>query len=203
MDEVKFPKMIDKVPEGRFGNVSIDHFLISEKDASWANLRAVVKGQPGLIVSPGKYARLTVDGMTTMSDTRMERESNREFVVSAHGRVLIAGLGLGMILWPLMKKSLVGKVTVVELNPNVIKLVEPWVPKDPRIKVIRGNIFTWKPKKSRRYNTIYFDIWSNVCSSYDKDIDTLKEKYSAHLSPKGWMSDWITECYQSRQILER
>lgn len=51
-------------------------------------------------IQPGTYARLTDKEAHAciMSNTQMEQVTNREFVKNAHGKVLIGGLGIGMIL---------------------------------------------------------------------------------------------------------
>lgn len=90
---MSFPQMCKVVPEGEKGLARVRHFEISEFDAGMSAIR-----DRWMRVDPGKYARLTVDGRLFMSDTRMERITNGDFVRQAHGRVLIAGLGLGMIL---------------------------------------------------------------------------------------------------------
>mgnify|MGYP000786328328 FL=1 len=40
-----------------------------------------------------------------MSDTPMEKETNRDFVHNAHGNVLIGGLGIGLIILAIQNKE--------------------------------------------------------------------------------------------------
>ena len=54
---------------------------------------------PEEYIPPGRYTRLMLHGSVMMSDTPSERISNRFFVMNAHGRILIAGLGLGLIVF--------------------------------------------------------------------------------------------------------
>ncbi len=78
---------------------------------------------------PGRRcARLIVYDEVVMTDSADERYSNLEVVRNAHGRVLLGGLGLGMILHPIAAKPQVTSVTVLEVNRDVIELVGPTVP---------------------------------------------------------------------------
>ena len=108
-----FPPMWKVVPEGTHGNVSVEHFTVSETESRMTALQ----GGRGY-VPPGKYAALRrSDGWrreTIMSDTPYERNTNTEIVRRATGRVLIAGYGLGMILTAILKKPDVQQVVVVE-----------------------------------------------------------------------------------------
>jgi len=118
-----FPEMHRIVPEGASGNVRVEHFTVSES----ASRLTALEGGRGY-VPPGRYARLFMHPKASscmMSDTRFEHLSNYEVVRSAHGEVLIAGLGLGMICHPIARKREVKAVTVVEKSPDVIKLITP------------------------------------------------------------------------------
>jgi len=95
---------------------------------------------------PGTYAVLKIAGTTVMSDTPMERLTNQKIVKKATGRVLIAGLGLGMILHPIAAKARVQSITVVEQSRDVIRMIRedrPWQNEDRtrrHLPVERGGI---------------------------------------------------------------
>ena len=91
---IKWPKMAGKIPEGTCGSVRIKHFTITEKDSDLSTYRAILSGHRSTIVSPGRYARLLVDGGIMMTDTPMERATNSLAIQVARGHVLVAGLGL-------------------------------------------------------------------------------------------------------------
>ena len=99
---IKWPRMASKIPEGTRGSAKIEHFTVSPADASRSKLRALLDNRSHMMLCPGRHARLLVDGELVMSDTMMEKDSNRRLIEKARGHVLIGGLGLGMVIWPLL-----------------------------------------------------------------------------------------------------
>jgi predicted membrane-bound spermidine synthase len=187
--------MADLILEGSVGSSRIEHFNISWGEAKMASLRAVINGSRCALVDPGRHARLLVDGQVMMSDTRMERETNETLIRRASEHVLLAGLGLGMVIWPLLaRRPRLHSLTVVEKSEDVIDLVAPHLPKDVRLTIIKGDIFDWlSAKKFPRFNTIYFDIWPSICSSNIPEARLLMEGFAGWASPGAWIGDWDTE----------
>jgi hypothetical protein len=67
------------------------------------------------------YVRLVKKGEgVMMSDTPMERNTNYHILDKANGDVLIFGLGIGLIILPLLRKENVKSITVVELYQDLI-----------------------------------------------------------------------------------
>ena len=78
-------------------------------------------------------------------------------------KVLVAGLGLTLIDQHLALRRDLAKVKIVELNHEVIEMVSPHLPKDPRFEVVQGNFFELLPQfaaEGEEYNTIIIDIWT-------------------------------------------
>lgn len=196
-----FPRMADKVPEGIVGSAKVEHFEVSKHDSEMTRIRSIRPGGRFDYVPPGRYARLLVHGGIMMSDTPMERFTNYEVVRRARGHVMIAGLGLGMILWPILAKEEVLSVDVLEKNPDVYDLVLPHVPNDPRLAVLEADCFTYKPE--RKYDAIYFDIWANVSTDTLVDMAKLHRKYAHHKAPGAWMNSWKKEMLVSERRSER
>jgi len=73
------------------------------------------------------------------------------------GKVLLGGLGLGIIVHYLEKNPNVESIDVVEYNQDVIELIEPLIPKT-KTKIHLGSIFDDKWKKGK-YDTIILDLW--------------------------------------------
>lgn len=200
-----FQKMADVIPEGRSGQVRIDHFEVPDQfDPRWIQ-------HPEEMVAPGRYVRLMVGGDVVMSDVAMEQRTNREAVLAAQGHVLIAGLGLGMVLLPILRKPAVASVTVVECSPDVIGLVVPHLraaagPDSVKLTVIGGDIQHWRPgpDAGRIYSTIYFDIWTNVPNGGDyAQMKALHKAFRPHLVKGGWMSSWRFETAQRAAARDR
>ncbi len=205
-----FVPMVDVIPEGRSDDCSIEHFNVTEKDFEFSKIQAMQHG-PSTLVSPGRYARLNVGRALMMSDTPAEQRSNRWFVSMAAGDVLIAGLGLGMVLIPVLRKRDVQSVTVIEKHQGVIDLVEGGIrakmssSENNKLLVICEDIFDWKlPPRSAfrlkdqntlvgRWHTIYFDIWPDACGDNLEEITKLKRRFARRLrrdDPNSWMGAW-------------
>jgi len=190
MDTTMFEAMADIVPQGNRGQASVSHFQISSKEAEFSKLRAELNPGREVSVRSGRYCRLTVAGQTMMTDTPMEHNSNREFVQGAKGRVLIAGLGIGMVLVPLLKNPQVSHITVMEKSLDVIELVAPsFHQESDRLTILHQDCFDGCPK-GLKFQTIYFDIWPTICGDNWPEMRKLHRKYRSALEPAGWMGSW-------------
>lgn len=117
-----------------------------------------------------------------MSNTSMEKRTNLYFSKVAHGDVLIAGLGIGMILLEIQNKDHVKSITVVEKNSEVIELMKD-LPLNQKVTIIHDDIFTWKPK-GKTFDTIYFDIWNYINREVYLEMKDLKKRYRRCLKKK-------------------
>lgn len=202
---LRFTPMVDVIPPGESGKVRVTHETPSV-------LSAFMSAHQGQALKPGEpLVCLTVGNTLMMSDGADEQRSNTDVVRHAHGDVLIAGLGIGMILVPILAKPDVKRVTVVELNPDVIALVE-----DPlrvhvgktaskRLVVEPYDIFDYAAlSKGAKWDTIYFDIWPDINIDNLTEITTLKRRFSRRLRrPDGWMRAWQEEMLRYRRGQER
>lgn len=136
------------IPEGKSGDWEVKKFTVSEDDAKWDALRSIGRG--GRYTPTGTYTSLTRNGQVIMSDTPNEIQDHLEFIRRAKGKVLINGLGLGMVLKAVLDKSEVEYVTVIEKSPHVISLVAPYfqVNYENKVKIIWADAYTYKsPRK--------------------------------------------------------
>lgn len=200
---MSFRNMTEVVPEGRSGSVQVVHFTVSLEEAKMASLRAAINRRPDLVVSPGSYCKLLVGDTIMMTDTDMERRSNAEALFRAKGDVLIAGLGIGMILLPILEKPTVTSVTVLEKSPDVVALVEPHIRKAStqahKLSVLLEDVWTWKPPKGRVWDVIYFDIWPFICTDNLQEIGVLHRRFARRKVKGGWMSSWQVDRLKSVQ----
>lgn len=156
--------------------------------------RASMNGQP---LEDTIYTRLLISDenyreQVWMTDAEYEWRSNREFVREARGDILIAGLGLGFIVHPIVKSSDVKSVTILERNADVIALVSPSI-KSKKVSIVQTDARTWTPPK-RSYDVIYFDIWPHVPNEDDKaDIVALKKRYRSAMRKGCWMRAWCED----------
>lgn len=114
MEDMSMYEDMSKILKDRqVGDFKLSHFTISNHDGY-----AMCHG-----ITPGDYVSLEHCGSVLMSNTPMEKRTNEDFVTNAHGKVLIGGLGIGLILLAIQDDPMVDKITVVEKNQEVIDLV--------------------------------------------------------------------------------
>lgn len=140
-----------------------------------------------------------------MSDTRMEQISNYEVVRKAEGDILIAGLGLGMILLPIVNNSDVQSVTVIEKYPDVVALVEAPIrhhlgKRSKKLTIVNADIFQWRPeRKGRQFDVIYFDIWPDICTDNLEEMTKLRRAFAPYLRVGGWAACWKQDELKARR----
>ena len=76
----------------------------------------------GLVVPENDNYVLVRSGKVWMSLTPMELESQAMHAFYARGTVVVAGLGMGMLLYNIARKPEVKHVVVIEKDPDVIEL---------------------------------------------------------------------------------
>lgn len=175
-------------------------FSIDNERARMFNLQALFSGNGALQqISAGDYVKLYVNDVLMMSDTGMEKRTNTDFINNAHGDVMIAGLGIGLILHNLEEKVKTGKVTsvtVYEKYQDVIDLVAPYYKHLP-ITIKCVDILEYIPLKGETYDTIYFDIWPTIDTDHLKEIKLLHNRWKFHKRKGGWMDSWVKKFLQN------
>lgn len=153
------------------------------------------------------YIRLmTKLGDIMMSDTPMERNTNYSFIQKANGDVIIFGLGLGLVILPLLKKKNVKSILVVELYQDLIDLVEPILKKqevDSKLTIVQGDCFDFHTKipKERKFDTIYGDIWASIDTENYKEMKVLTKNWKNRLNrsnPDSFINHWLKEDLQRK-----
>jgi hypothetical protein len=210
----EYTQVYNYLPEIKSGNFEIKHFQMTKDEVKWE----MVKNMRDYWLVSGlqynyTYTKLILDGQVWMSDTPMERNTNRDFLTHAYGDVLIFGLGIGLIVYPLLSCPNIKSITVIEKDQGLIDLVTPELKKhDPenKLQVYQGDAF-WmfeqvsqnplyknKPKDPVKFDTIYFDIWVSICQDNYDEIKELERKYRKFLnkSENKFMSSWMKDYYQ-------
>lgn len=192
MNTVKYADVKKYLPPIDGQRFKIEHFELSKERVEREKMQAMFSGSYGEVYSlkPGKYIKLIDKEYhdIVMSDTPMELDTNREFVENAKGRILIGGLGLGLILLTVMKKPEVKEIVVVEKYQEVIDLVGKNLPLNKKVKLLLGDIMEYPIEKG--FDTIYFDIWNNICADNWDDMKVLRRKWCRSLNEGGWIGSW-------------
>lgn len=181
--EVKFlPGMMRAfVPAGMHAEAQIVH----DAPSDFVRMREAIRGRA---IGNGIFTRLLVNGRLWMTDTDYEWRSNLEAVSKMTGDVLIAGLGIGFVIHPILSRA--NSVTVIENNADVIALVHPHF---PTISVVQADAREWTPPR-KAYDAVYLDIWPDVPNHDDwEDIKALKKRYRPSLRKGGWIGAWCED----------
>lgn len=200
------------LPEVRSDNLKIVHFQLSESDVMMEKMRNARQYWTVMgLKANHTYTKLVLNGNLWMSDTPMERNTNYEFLKSANGDVLVFGLGIGLIIYPLLNDDSIKSITVVEKDKSVIELIYPLLKQHDiknRLTVIGGdaNNYHLQMRKDVKFDTIYFDIWVDIClDNYDnqKILERTYRKFINKQNPDKWMNSWMKDYYKREKAKER
>lgn len=171
-------------------------WTIDDVEVSLLESMRSARENPTWYCPPGIYRRLSRNQTTVMSTTPMEKRTHWEIRTKAHGHVLINGLGLGCILNELVKKKEVTRITVVELDADLIALVAPYF-KSRKVEIVQANALTYEPPKGMMYGAVWHDIWDDVDKDNLAQMRQLHRKYGKRTE---WQGSWARyECEQQRR----
>jgi hypothetical protein len=150
-----------------------------------------------------------------MSDVPMEQSTNQNFINRANGDVLIFGLGLGLIVLPLLKDKDIKSITVVEIDEGLIKIVKPILEKydsENKLKIVQDNAFGfhYNLKSEEKYDSIYFDIWISITADNFNEMLHFNSVYENFLNKKNkesfidhWCYDYCRKLFvNTRELIE-
>ena len=149
------------------------------------------------------YPRVVLASEDTiwMMDTPFEQQTAAPAVRGAKGKCLVVGLGIGMVPVFFARKPNVEKVRVLELSPEVIRLVgaqllsprnilaNPWLGK---IEISRGDFWEYSASARDRFDTVQVDIWPTALTAItncNKAIDVAKRLLSRDGRVYCWMAE--------------
>lgn len=150
------------IPSGESGLWTINKFDVAK--------RALMKrGEQFVVVVPGTYTQLLVatakslmhGGELVMTDCLPELNKHMIFMLRATGTVLIGGLGLGCVTRGCLANPRVTSVTVLERDKDVLRLVAPHMPADPRLKIIHAEAEQWVNESDAKFDCAWTDLWTD------------------------------------------
>lgn len=183
---------------GRRGDVEVGKFTIER--GSLENVREAMRGRG---CQPGEYTELRRNGRLWMSDTSAEQRDHYGVAYEIRrrgGRVLVGGLGLGMIVAEALRHDHVTHVDVVEIDPDVAALVGDQYAVDPRVSIHVADMYamTWPP--GTRWDVAWFDIWADLCTDNLHDMARLARSYGRRCD---WSGYWGKELLQRHRRAEK
>lgn len=186
------------IPEGELDGMRVRRFIVSDRDASFSFLRGGGRGVPA-----GLYTRLTSGGVFWMSDTPAEWRDHRPAVsqIRREGakRVLINGLGIGMVLKAALACEHVEHVDVVEKDPRVVALVGPHYLTDPRVAIHTADAYAVTWPTGTTWDVAWHDIWPDLCTDNLPLMSKLHRRYGRRVS---WQGSWgrkLLEAHKARE----
>ena len=204
-----FDAMAVPWPEGQSGDVALRKFHISEEEARWDGVRALIHGT-GRAVQPGTYTKLLRGRTLWMSDTPAERYDHLGFVRRCRRtnaeRVLVSGLGLGMVSRALLHVDSVQHVDVVDIDADVIALVGPHLEKEAadrgkRVEIHQGDAMDPAGlfgRTGQRWDAAWHDIWPTICGDDYEDHKRIRRAYARRAA---WQDVWQGD--QVKQLATR
>lgn len=186
-DMLAAARVSDFIEAGEQGRWRVKHYNVTEENYRLERLRIMHEcGDDEFTremklsrqITPGPYCTLSrrateremeeneyvkAEGyMPVMSDTPAEINEHQHAFLYAGGRVLIHGLGLGVLVSALLAAPHVERIDVVEIDPDVIALTGPYYTHDPRVHIHQGDCLrmNWSPEI--KWDYVWHDIWSDI-----------------------------------------
>jgi hypothetical protein len=184
-------RMTVTVPEGEVDGMRVERFTVDKHDVH--NLQLALRGRE---TRPGTYTRLMEGRAIWMSDTDAEKRDHiravQQMQLLAAKRVLINGLGLGMVLAAALSFEHVEHVDVVEKDRRVVELVGPHYLRDPRVVIHISD--AWEQAKEwtsgTRWDVGWSDIWGAVSPATLPEMTRMNRSYGRRCT---WHGCWAQE----------
>lgn len=191
-------KLRSVVPPSKLGRWEVERYTVDP--SSLAYLRHQLSNPGRRQVPPGEYTRLVRNGQTTvMSDTPAELRDLHWLSCQAQEGArtfLVNGMGLGLTLQLLLSYDHVRLIDVVELDPDVVRLVLDHVcpPEQAhRVRVHQADALTKKWPTGHRWDVAWHDIWDNICLDNLPDMVRLHRMYGRRVKAQ---RSWARELCQ-------
>jgi len=129
-----------------------------------------------------------------MSTLPQELEQCTRQLERAHGHVLVGGLGVGLAVGILCLNPKVKTIVVVEKQKEVIELVQPWLPINKPIIVVKQALKQYlKENKDSSFDFAFYDLWCLtqewVLSSYVWPLRRLSKGIVEQSNIECWNED--------------
>lgn len=136
-----------------------------------------------------------------MSDTPDERDDHSGIVWEAHWahatRVLINGLGLGMVVNAMLRIPTMQHIDVVEIDPDVIALVKPHYDRvaaecGVELAIHEADAYTIQWPKGTWWDVAWHDIWLAIDTGNLPEMARLHRKYGRRVRSQGsWRKGYL------------
>lgn len=185
--------------------VDVDGIRVERFEARSDTIEAFRQAIVGRPVADGTYTKLVVDGKLWMSDTPAEKKDHvpaLQMMRLQHAkRVLINGLGIGMVLKAALSFDFIEHIDVIEIDQRIIDVIGPHY-NDPRVTIHHADAYEQMRRwpTGARWDVAWHDIWRQI------DIDNLPHMERLHRSyghRVGWQGSWSKELLIRMRAQER
>lgn len=98
-------------------------------------------------------------GEIVMEDSVIELSRHLPIWMAARGRVLVTGLGLGCVVRGLLANPMVRRIDVVEIDPDIVRVIGPEFAADPRVMIHLGDALKIRWSPDTRFDFAWHDLW--------------------------------------------
>jgi hypothetical protein len=141
-----------------------------------------------------------------MTDLPIEQRQMEAQTEGLEGRVLVGGLGLGVVVRILLETDLVDDITVVESDQRIIDLVGPTLLDefgDESLEIIHADLFNFLRERdpdAAAWDCAFFDIWqSDGESTFHEVVVPLRELAVPHVD--GRIACWNEDVMRGQLAL--
>jgi hypothetical protein len=147
---------------------------------------------------------LTKNNEIVMNTTEFELLTNKEFLEKSNGDILIIGLGLGMVVYPLLNDPNVTSIKIIENDPTLIQYIGNKISNYDnlnKVTIISGDAYTYHNVMdiNEKYDTIFLDFWTQLNKENVEEVTTIKENYRPFLKDQN--SILLSWCEDIKHIL--
>lgn len=185
--------LVTDVPVMDAEGIRVSRYIPSDREISFARMRAAIsEGGRGILAEGVPMTRLHVDGALWMSDTPDEMRDHLFPWMEARergGRILVHGLGLGMIVQAFLRMPQVEHVDVVESDERIIRLIGThYAEKYPgRITFHHGDAYTYRFPPGTRWTVAWHDTWQHISADNWPEMNRLHRRYGSRVD---WQWSW-------------
>lgn len=139
-----------------------DGKLIGVPAGSYTQLWRWTKKSLANFMNAGGDRAFAEPGELVMTDQPEELNTHLDFMLKAHGRVLITGLGLGCVIRGCLANNRVRHVVCIERDPHVLALVKPHMPTE-RLTILQADAIRWVKNNidRQKFDCAWHDLWSD------------------------------------------
>lgn len=174
-----------KYKDEKIGDWRIKNFIVDEKGKRLHNIREDLNGTFRYIKT-GTYTKLLHRTEVVMSNVPAEKKDHECFfnkvIKMKPKKILISGLGLGMIIEELLKHNFIERIVVIEKNKEVIELTGKYFT-DKRLEIVNKDIFKFETEEV--FDMVWHDIWTYIEKTNLREMDLLRGKFE-----NKWQGFW-------------